>query len=138
MAAKAYPFGRSADFMILSGGEIDVVVARSARGNTRKFFPMIMRGIVAVASFTIAQLFIGSVTKHCLRIANSGKVRDPVILSDYKEGFTFPHARQKFAPMDFVDNHFEIEVLSGFGICKLRRVTNCAVAGLASPTGVIS
>jgi|KBSMisStaDraftv2_1062788.scaffolds.fasta_scaffold7695074_1 hypothetical protein len=75
-----------------------------------------MSGAIGVASLTISELFVVTVAEERLRIANGRIIDDPLVVADHKIGLSAAYAGKHLSSMDFVDEYFEVETLSGLGV----------------------
>ena len=112
------------------------VVTGGAGGYAGGLFPVIaLRS--GVAGFAVSKILGDPIAHHDLGVAQVSVVGDLLIGADHEVGFATFNAGEKLASVDFVDEDFEFEVLTAFGVGELRGMAERAVAHRASGAAVI-
>ena len=116
--------------------EIDVVVTGGAGGYAGGLFPVVaLRS--GVAGFAVSKILRDAIAHHDLGVAQVRVVGDLLIGADHEVGFAAFNAWEKLAAVDLVDEDFEFEVLTAFGVGELRGMAERAVAHGSSGAAVI-
>ena len=136
MTADAGSFSLGTRKVVLTGYEIDVVVTGGAGGYAGRLFPVIaLRS--GVAGFAVSKILGDPIAHDDLGVAQVRVVGDLLIGADHEVGFAAFNAGEKLAAVDLVDEDFEFEVLTAFGVGELRGMAERAVAHGSSGAAVI-
>ena len=126
MTADAGSFGLRTREMVFARLEIDVVMTGGAGCSAGRLLPVLaLRS--AVAGFAVSKILGDPIAHDDLGVAQVRVVGDLLIRADHEVRFAAFNAWEKLAAVDLVDEDFEFEILTAFGVGELRGMAESAV-----------